>query len=210
MVRQVQTRVTYLQRAEAYNRAIVEQAPEGIITTDETGVIEWLNPAAERLFGFAVHELMGRPLGLLLAGGVDEPAVVPPGKSLSAVKAAINGGARELLGRRKDGSTFRVALRASEMRLGDRRLFLMMVGVYPERISRERERPKEEQATDIARLNELAEELDASKARARAILESALDCIISMDQRGRIIEFNPAAEKAFGCRSAEVVGKPLA
>jgi PAS domain S-box-containing protein len=96
------------------------------------------------------------------------------------------------------------------MRLGDRRLFLMMVGVYPERISRERERPKEEQATDIARLNELAEELDASKARARAILESALDCIISMDQRGRIIEFNPAAEKTFSCSSAEAVGKLLA
>jgi len=209
MVHQVQTRVTYLQRAEAYSRAIVEQAPEGIITTDETGVIEWLNPAAERLFGFAVHELMGRPLGLLLAG-VDEPDVVPPGKSLSAVKAAINGGARELLGRRKDGSTFRVALRASAMRLSDRRLFLMMVGIYPERISRERERPKEEQATDIARLNELAEELDESKARARAILESALDCIVNMDQQGRIIEFNPAAEKTFGCSSAEVVGKPLA
>src|SRR3990172_11258848 len=84
------------------------------------------------------------------------------------------------------------------------------VGISGHRGGVMRARPLEEQATDSARLNELAEELDASKARARAILESALDCIISMDQRGRIIEFNPAAEKTFGCSSAEVVGKPLA
>jgi PAS domain S-box-containing protein len=107
MVRQVQPRITYPQSAEAYSRAIVEQTPEGIITTDEQGVIEWLNPAAPSgLFGLAVHELIGRPLGLLLAG-VDETGTgVTPGDCLSAVKAAIAGTGSELLGRRRDGSTF--------------------------------------------------------------------------------------------------------
>jgi PAS domain S-box-containing protein len=45
---------------------------------------------------------------------------------------------------------------------------------------------------------------------ARAILESALDCIIITDARGRILEFNPAAEKTFGYRREQVVGKELA
>ena len=45
---------------------------------------------------------------------------------------------------------------------------------------------------------------------ARAILESALDCIIIIDARGRILEFNPAAEKTFGYRREQVVGKELA
>ena len=43
-----------------------------------------------------------------------------------------------------------------------------------------------------------------------AILESALDCIITIDKDGNIIEFNPAAEKTFGYSRDEVIGKELA
>jgi PAS domain S-box-containing protein len=48
-----------------------------------------------------------------------------------------------------------------------------------------------------------------SEARNRAILEAALDCIITIDQEGRIIEFNPAAEATFGYRRDEIVGRDL-
>ena len=51
--------------------------------------------------------------------------------------------------------------------------------------------------------------LRASQARNAAIMESALDCIISMDAEGRVFEFNPAAEKTFGYRRSNVVGRPL-
>jgi diguanylate cyclase (GGDEF)-like protein/PAS domain S-box-containing protein len=46
-----------------------------------------------------------------------------------------------------------------------------------------------------------------SEARKRAILDSALDCVITVDHDGRIIEFNPAAERAFGRSLAEVRGR---
>ena len=49
-----------------------------------------------------------------------------------------------------------------------------------------------------------------SEALTGAILESALDCIIAIDAKGRILEFNPAAERTFGYRRAEVVGPELA
>ena len=45
--------------------------------------------------------------------------------------------------------------------------------------------------------------------REAAILETALDCIVIADEHGRILEFNPAAEKTFGYRRAEAVGKEL-
>ncbi len=54
------------------------------------------------------------------------------------------------------------------------------------------------------------EELRESKALTWAILESALDCVIAIDHEGRIIEFNPAAEKTFGYRRDEVMGKEMA
>lgn len=52
--------------------------------------------------------------------------------------------------------------------------------------------------------------LRESETRKRAILESAQDCIISIDHEGKIIEFNPAAEKTFGYTRAEVMGKSMA
>ncbi|MCG3117772.1 MAG: PAS domain S-box protein [Candidatus Manganitrophus sp. SA1] len=49
-----------------------------------------------------------------------------------------------------------------------------------------------------------------SESRKAAILESALDCIITMDDKGRIIEFNPAAERTFGYQRDDVIGKEMA
>jgi PAS domain S-box-containing protein len=52
--------------------------------------------------------------------------------------------------------------------------------------------------------------LKSSEARKTAILDSALDCIVTIDHEGCITEFNPAAERTFGYRRDEVVGKELA
>jgi PAS domain S-box-containing protein len=49
-----------------------------------------------------------------------------------------------------------------------------------------------------------------SEARLSAILGAALDCIITMDAQGRVIDFNPAAEETFGYKRADVIGKELA
>ena len=51
--------------------------------------------------------------------------------------------------------------------------------------------------------------LKASEARKAAILKSALDCIITLDHLGAITEFNPAAERTFGYRQHEVIGRSL-
>ena len=55
-----------------------------------------------------------------------------------------------------------------------------------------------------------AEALRESELRKRAILESALDCVLTMDHEGRIVDWNPAAEQTFGYASNEAVGKDMA
>ncbi|HKP91303.1 MAG TPA: SpoIIE family protein phosphatase [Thermoleophilaceae bacterium] len=49
-----------------------------------------------------------------------------------------------------------------------------------------------------------------SEARKAAMLEASLDCIVTMDHRGRVVEFNAAAEHTFGYAADEVVGREMA
>src|SRR5512132_1140734 len=56
----------------------------------------------------------------------------------------------------------------------------------------------------------LSASLRASEARHAAIVGSALDAIITVDHRGRIVEFNPAAERVSGYDRARAVGAELA
>ncbi len=65
-------------------------------------------------------------------------------------------------------------------------------------------------ATSGLLLGATASDRDASRVRKAGWLDAALDCIISMDHAGRIIEFNPAAERTFGCTRAEAIGREFA
>jgi len=55
-----------------------------------------------------------------------------------------------------------------------------------------------------------AETLRANEARHRAMLDAALDCIVTMDHEGRVVDFNPAAERTFGYEAGETVGREMA
>ncbi len=63
---------------------------------------------------------------------------------------------------------------------------------------------------DITAARASAEALRKSEERKASILASAMDCIITMDHEGRIVDFNPAAERTFGHRSDDVVGRTVA
>jgi PAS domain S-box-containing protein len=74
------------------------------------------------------------------------------------------------------------------------------------RLAETLERRVEERAAELAAANE---GLWRSEARETAILNSALDCIVTIDHEGRITEFNPAAERTFGHRREDVLGALL-
>jgi PAS domain S-box-containing protein len=72
------------------------------------------------------------------------------------------------------------------------------------------ETAKHELELDILKRKEIEDALRESEARKTAVLQSALDCIVTIDQSGRILDFNPAAERTFGYSSAAAIGKDLA
>ncbi len=57
---------------------------------------------------------------------------------------------------------------------------------------------------------QVEQDVAESEARKAGILEAVLDCIITIDHRGRIVEFNPAAERTFRYKRAEVMGREMA
>jgi diguanylate cyclase (GGDEF)-like protein/PAS domain S-box-containing protein len=65
-------------------------------------------------------------------------------------------------------------------------------------------------AADITRRKQVNDELHHSESMKGAIVESSLDCVVSVDVDGRIVEFNPAAEATFGVTRAHALGKCMA
>lgn len=60
------------------------------------------------------------------------------------------------------------------------------------------------------KLEAVNQHLERCQAQTAAVLESSLDCILTIDREGRILEFNPAAEKTFGWTRASVLGREMA
>ena len=108
-------------------RAILESAVTAIITIDEHALIETVNPATERLFGFAANELVGQNVKMLMPepyrGEHDGYITNYVG---TGVRKIIGIG-REVSGRRKDGTTFPLHLSVSEFEADGRRYFTGMI-----------------------------------------------------------------------------------
>jgi PAS domain S-box-containing protein len=142
-----------LRESEQRTRAIVETAVEGIITIDERGLVESVNPAACRMFGYAPEEVIGHNVSLLMPSPHRENHDDYLANYLRTGQAKIIGIGRELEGQRKDGNVFPMELSVGEVRLGDRRLFTGLIRDISER--RELEQAvataSEQERTRIAR-----------------------------------------------------------
>ncbi len=108
---------------EARFRAILDACIEGIITIDEGGIVESVNPAGARLFGYAPQELIGQNVKVLMPESFRKAHDSYVANYLKTGRKKIIGSGREVLAQRKDGTTFPIELGVSEVTLGNRRLF---------------------------------------------------------------------------------------
>src|SRR4029453_10438716 len=95
----------------------LETAVEGIITIDERGTIETVNPAAERIFGYKAREGIGRKLRVLMPFPYQEKHDGDLANYLNGDVAKIIGISREVFGQRKDRTVFPMDLSVSEVKL---------------------------------------------------------------------------------------------
>ena len=124
---------------EARLRAILQTAVEGIITIDEHGIIESVNAAAERIFGYSANEIIGNNVSLLMPSPHAEAHDSYIESYLRTGRAKIIGIGREVAGRRKDGTIFPMELSVSEVTLADGRMFTGIIRDITARKQLERE-----------------------------------------------------------------------
>ena len=122
-----------LRDSEARFRAVIETAVDAIVMIDATGTITDFNPAAEKLFGYRADEAIGRNVRMLMPEPYRQEHDGYIRRYLETGERRIIGIGREVVGRRKDGSTFPMELAVSEVKLDDRRLFTGIVRDLTER-----------------------------------------------------------------------------
>ena len=182
------------EKAFAQSKLILDSAGEGIYGLDRDGKVAFINPAAASLLRWQAKEAIGKAMHQVLrhtrSDGSDFSDHTSP------ILAALRDGARrqatDELFRRQDGTSFPVDYVCTP--IFEREELTGVVVTF----------------RDISRRNQRELALRESDARKRVILESALDAIISIDHEGKIIEFNPAAEKTFGYSRSETMGKTMA
>lgn len=144
-----------LHDSEERLRAILHTAVEGIITIDERGIVESMNPAAEKTFGWKAIEVIGKNVSMLMPSPYREQHDDYLANYVRTGHAKIIGIGREVVGQRKDGSLFPMDLAVSEVRLAKQRLFTGFV-----RDITERKRAEEKLASLAQTLAEKNKELE--------------------------------------------------
>lgn len=128
-----------LRDSEERLRAIWHTAVEAIITIDDRGRVESMNPAAEKIFGYAAAELIGKNVKVLMPSPYRENHDRYLDNYKRTGHAKIIGIGREVVGQRKDGSTFPMDLAVSQVKLHNRMIFAGFVRDITDRKRLEKE-----------------------------------------------------------------------
>jgi PAS domain S-box-containing protein len=183
-------------RGDAANAAallagLLDSAMDAIITVDEKQTIVLYNRAAEKIFGYPRHEMLRQPLEKLIPGRFRaNHAAHVEHFGATGVTSRRMGGLRVVYGLRATGEEFPMDASISQLETPQGKLYTVILRDITERLQ------AEERNTRLA-------------ARLAGLLDSAMDAIITVDDRQRVVLYNRAAEKIFGWTSEEAIGGPL-
>lgn len=125
-------------RRDAHERdrfmaSVLNNVLDGIITIDEHNVIDSFNKAAETIFGYTAGEVIGRDVGMLMPQQHQHQHAAHISHHRTAGQKRIIGAGREVIGQRKDGSTFPLEIAISEIKDGDSHRFIGILRDVTER-----------------------------------------------------------------------------
>jgi len=135
-------------------QGIMEAVFDGIVTIDEQGLVQSFNSAAEKIFGYRAHEVVGNNVKMLMPAHYASQHDGYLRRYKDTNTPRIIGQGREVTGQRKNGTTFPLDLAVSELKCNDKSLFIGLV-------------------RDITESKKAAEELNESRERFQLAISGA-------------------------------------
>jgi PAS domain S-box-containing protein len=172
------------EKAQRRLAAIIEYSEDAIASKDLNGIITSWNKSAERLFGYKAEEIIGKPVTLIIPPELheDEPRI------LGKIRAGERIEHFETVRVHKNGQRIDVSLTVSPIR--DEKGNIVGAAKIVRDITRQKK-------------------LEEAALRLAAIVESSDDAIASKDLNGVVTSWNRSAEKLFGYKPEEIIGKHI-
>ena len=175
-----------LAESEKRFRSVVETAPDVIVTIDDENRIYFINPAAEKIFGYTVDEIKGASLTLLMPERLRHMHEAGFQRYLRSGVKHASWDLLEVTGLHKSGREMPITISFSEYAQDGRRYFTGII-------------------RDISDRKKAMEALQKSEERYRELVENALDIIYTHDLEGNYTSANKAAEAITGYTNAEAL-----
>jgi PAS domain S-box-containing protein len=174
-------------------RTTLASIGDAVIATDTAGKVTYENPIAEELTGWREHEARGQSLERVFQIVNEDSRQTVENPAIRALReGTIVGLANHTVLIAKNGHECAIDDSAAPIRDENGRV-IGVVLVF----------------RNVAERRQTERALQASEARKAAILRASLDAIVTIDDKGTIVDFNPAAEALFGYTTAEAAGKNL-
>ncbi len=172
------------------SNAILDTVVTGIITIDERGTIRTFNKGSERMFGMPASEAIGRNVSILMPGKDQRDHDNYLSRYLRTGRRKMLGFGREVVAQRVDGTPFPMWLAISEFKFDDGHVFIAST-------------------LDLSDQKAMEHLLRMSEERARAVLNTAVNAIITFNEEGQLLSFNPAAEKLFQYTEVDIFSRDI-
>jgi PAS domain S-box-containing protein len=173
--------------SEERARSIVENAVDGILVINQTGIIQSFSPAAETIFGYSADEVLGKNVDMLMPTAMAARHGGFMTRYLETGESKLIGTNRQLEGLRKDGTIFPMDLAVGESILADERVFTGIV-------------------RDITERKAYEDRLEAAEEQNRLVLESVGDGIFGTNTEGQVNFVNSRALELLGYEQDEIIG----
>jgi PAS domain S-box-containing protein len=174
--------------SKARFRGLLEAAPDGMVVVNEAGEIVLLNAQAEKQFGYRRDELLGLNMTAIIPKGFPERLLADGARTAAEALAQQIGTGIELIGRCKDGTEFPIEIMLSPFESAEGILVTSAV-------------------RDITVRKNAERHLAETEAKYRGLLEAAPDGMVVVNEAGEIALLNARAEKQFGYRRDELLGR---
>ena len=186
----VNNKTRELRASEERFRAIAENSPDAIITADPSTTILYCNSAAEKMFGYAPQELIGKSSAVLLSPRLEAKHQMNRDSYIDGGNPGGMGSTIESAVLRKDGTEFPIEFSLFSWELGEQNFFGAIV-------------------RDITERKQAENELRQARDFLEHIFKASPEAIIVTDSYGYIIMANESTFNVFGYPPEELIGQHI-